>query len=1101
LLERFLADRDEAAFTALVRRHGAMVFGVCRRVLHHEQDAEDAFQATFLILARKAASLRLERSLGGWLHEVAYHLALRARENTARRQSHEKEIRSVTPTEDAAMEASRRELRSLLDEELRQLPAKYREPLILCYLEGKTNEQAARQLGWPAGSMSRRLARGRELLRRRLVHRGLTLSVGALTAALIEPSTSAAVPPGLVASVVRMAVQASAAGIPASVAVLVEERVRGMVLARLRVPLFLALTAMAVGAGALAYQTRGKQPAEEQPASAAKTAEKQAHADLYGDPLPPGALARLGTVRLRHLGMRIAFSTDGKRLLSFSERDKTVRHWDLISGRELRRIPLLGAEQMKSPLSAWAGKTIAMSNGEHLALWDASTGQECRRIKMVKNAIHALALSPSGETVAAIPTDKGETVRLWDVDSGKELRSLDHPQQVYELTFSPDGKLLGALTGNQDLHLWETSTGKRLGTILGAGRQIAISPDGSKVASVTISNGEGILKVWSVSEGREVAVMPKVQGAGYFSVCFSPDSKLVASGGTRDLLLFDISSRKLLRRIPSWGWIAFSPDGKILASAGVSAIHLWDTATGREISPRPCQDGPINFLAATSDGRCIASLSPYDAIVYLWDVASSKSLVALRAGGNFRELHTGALSADGKRFASGGSDGKVRVWDLDTAREVRQMNIDLRNAQGQLNPEIIALSFLSGTDRLAAVSMAWHTRSGFRPKYQLDLWDLNTGESLARRALPMESWPASFSVDGLTVVFRARDRLVVQDVATGREWASFSGELREPFAWSPDGQFLALTFYERNASPVGAPRPKDPEPEDPRTIVLTELVSGKTLFRIETGKSGLNHLAYSPDGRMLAGTVSDGFRVWDLATGKEVFRRPLQGGLRGYPFATSLSFLPDGGRLATGLQDGTILIWDLEPKTWHAGIAVQDLAPRDLERLWADLAAENSAAVKANQAVWTLAAVPARAVPFLKEHLRPAVAPDAQQVQRLIADLDSPEFTVRETAAKRLASFGEQAEPALRQALEGKPSLEARKRLEALHADAEQAGRGVVHSAELLRTLRAIRVLEHIGDREARQVLQKLAAGDPAARSTRQAREALRRLERRAARQ
>jgi RNA polymerase sigma factor (sigma-70 family) len=153
LIERFLAARDEAAFTALVRRHGPMVFALCCRLLHDEHDAEDAFQATFLVLARKAASVRRHRSLGGWLHEVAYHLALRAKTSAAKRQKREQEERPMTSVGDPALEAERRELHALLDEELRQLPSKYREALILCYLEGKTNEQAAEQLGWPLGSM------------------------------------------------------------------------------------------------------------------------------------------------------------------------------------------------------------------------------------------------------------------------------------------------------------------------------------------------------------------------------------------------------------------------------------------------------------------------------------------------------------------------------------------------------------------------------------------------------------------------------------------------------------------------------------------------------------------------------------------------------------------------------------------------------------------------------------------------------------------------------------------------------------------------------------------------------------------------------------
>lgn len=168
------------------------------------------------------------------------------------------------------------------------------------------------------------------------------------------------------------------------------------------------------------------------------------------------------------------------------------------------------------------------------------------------------------------------------------------------------------------------------------------------------------------------------------------------------------------------------------------------------------------------------------------------------------------------------------------------------------------------------------------------------------------------------------------------------------------------------------------------------------------------------------------------------------------------------------------------------------LEGRDLERLWTDLAGEDAA--KAHQAVWTLAAAPEKAVPFLKDHLQPASAINAEQVQRLIADLDSTEFALRRDASKKLASFGEQAEPALRQALAGKPSLEVRKRLETLLADSEMAGHGIVRSPEVLRMLRAIRALEQMGTHEAREVLQTLAAGDPAARPSREAKEAVRRL-------
>ena len=177
LLERFVSGREESAFAALVARHGASVLGVCRRVLRHEQDAEDASQATFLVLARKAGAVRWECSIKSWLHAVAYRLALGARSSSIRRSLLEKPIDSLPekshPLEDALVEVGRRELQRVIEDELAGLPEKYQAPVILCYLEGKTNEEAADQLGWPSGSMSGRLARARAILRQRCCARGL----------------------------------------------------------------------------------------------------------------------------------------------------------------------------------------------------------------------------------------------------------------------------------------------------------------------------------------------------------------------------------------------------------------------------------------------------------------------------------------------------------------------------------------------------------------------------------------------------------------------------------------------------------------------------------------------------------------------------------------------------------------------------------------------------------------------------------------------------------------------------------------------------------------------------------------------------------------
>lgn len=204
LLERFAATEDAAAFAALIQRHGPMVLGVCRRVLNHEQEAEDAFQATFLVLVRRAGTLQRPELLGNWLYGVAFRTAHKARARLARRRHHERRALPMPPA-DPPDPLQWQELRGVLDEALRELPAKYRTPLVLCYLEGMTNEEAARRLGWPTGSMSYRLARGRQLLRDRLRQRRQMLPGMFLVALLKRHAAPEDVPADLAESTLRAA--------------------------------------------------------------------------------------------------------------------------------------------------------------------------------------------------------------------------------------------------------------------------------------------------------------------------------------------------------------------------------------------------------------------------------------------------------------------------------------------------------------------------------------------------------------------------------------------------------------------------------------------------------------------------------------------------------------------------------------------------------------------------------------------------------------------------------------------------------------------------------------------------------------------------------
>lgn len=279
LMERFLAGRDEAAFTTLLHRHGPMVLSVADRVVRNADDAEDVFQATFLLLARKASTIRRHDSVSSWLHGVAHRLALKVRTRGMRRQSHERQARTMHPARPES-ELAWHELQATLDAALTELPAAYRSALVLCYREGKTHEEIARQLGCPLGTVRSRVARGRKLLHSRLTRRGLSLSAAtAVTVAAAGPAP-AAVPPGLAGATVKAAL-VFAAGRPVvglvapSVAGLVQEWTRAALttnLARLAAAV-LAVGAVTATAGILARQT----PAEVPPPAhaAAATAEKQ----------------------------------------------------------------------------------------------------------------------------------------------------------------------------------------------------------------------------------------------------------------------------------------------------------------------------------------------------------------------------------------------------------------------------------------------------------------------------------------------------------------------------------------------------------------------------------------------------------------------------------------------------------------------------------------------------------------------------------------------------------------------------------------------------------------------------------------------------------
>jgi RNA polymerase sigma factor (sigma-70 family) len=283
LLERFVTNKDEAAFELLVYRHGPMVFGVCQRVLGDVHDAEDAFQATMLALARKAGSIGKWNSVGSWLYKVAYRTALRAKTQATKRVQFEKRLGNALVTKsgvECADDLIWQELRPALDESLHSLPEKYRTPFVLCYLEGKTNHEAARRLQWPVGTVKTRLTKARQLLQAALTRRGVVLSIGMMTWTLMQQASATALSARLLSAAMSCSAGYSAAGlISARVGLLTEGVLQTMFMTKLKIATVVLLAAgmAGTGAGIAAYARQPGKPVDHAPTA-------QLPAKSVGDP-------------------------------------------------------------------------------------------------------------------------------------------------------------------------------------------------------------------------------------------------------------------------------------------------------------------------------------------------------------------------------------------------------------------------------------------------------------------------------------------------------------------------------------------------------------------------------------------------------------------------------------------------------------------------------------------------------------------------------------------------------------------------------------------------------------------------------------------------
>jgi RNA polymerase sigma factor (sigma-70 family) len=596
LLERFLACRDEAAFAALVRRHGAMVLGVGRRLLHDADAAEDVFQATFLVLARRAASIRKRQALGSWLYGVAYRVAARARDAAASRRRRERRAAALAPADPAA-EVTWRELGAVLDEELRRLPDRFRAPLVLCYLEGRTQDEAARELGCSKSTLRRRLEHGRDMLRRRLLRRGVVLSVGLLAAALSQGPAPAAVSAALVGATARAGVlsragPAGATAVSPKVAALVDGVSRTTALTRLRVAaVVLAVALLGAGGGWLAHQGAAAKPAPPELEAAQPAADRPAAPPAAEQPRPDAPAEPRGPLlrELHHGGFlrAVAFTPDSKVLMSGGDEDRTVRLWDVATGKEL--VQMRAEKQLTGMALSPDGTTVATGEIDGtVRLWRAATGHPLATLKGHTAIVVGLAFAPDGKAFASTGND--QRVCVWEVATGKLLHELpDRLPESFCVAFSPDGKTLaaGGRGAGLTIPFWDVATGKGLRPLPGLQQEVwglSFSPDGKCLAGAC-GRETPSLRLWDVALGKEVRQLEAAGGARTAAVAFSPNGKLLASGRMDgELCLWEVITGGEIARVAAhhaqtYGTyaVAFAPDGRTLASGGEDGVvRLWD---------------------------------------------------------------------------------------------------------------------------------------------------------------------------------------------------------------------------------------------------------------------------------------------------------------------------------------------------------------------------------------------------------------------------------------------------------------------------------------------------------------------------------------------
>jgi WD40 repeat protein len=883
---------------------------------------------------------------------------------------------------------------------------------------------------------------------------------------------------------------------------------------------------------------------EHKKTEAPKADSPPAKPDLHGDPLPQGASVRLGTTRMRHgeaVGL-VKFLPDGKSMLTVAG-DGVARVWDSTTGKELRRFRLVpeNADNMMFAGMMWMGGAMVVgrqmnlqgmavsddgkllsvvSNDASLHIWDTVAGKELRKIDNIyaDGGLSEAMFTPDNKHLAVRGYDS--TTRLFEVATAKKLRQIgkrpDNNNVFYGgggMAFTPDGKTMASTgcenaNGKQLWHIYlhDVASGNEINRITTDDQNGSVcptfAPDGK---TIVWSDWQGTIRIGETISGK-ILQEHKNSSGGYYGGEFvlSTDGRtLISRSMSGGLRMLDLASGKETKKFEKpaqqnqmFGWwgngnrgsIAISRDGKLVALASEgNALRVMDLAAGKE---REFGDGHrlgISRISHAPDGKTIYTQSQ-DGTLCIWDAATGKKQRQFKAPLN---SHHFVLSPDGKMLLAAGMDNSVHLHDATTLKSLRKLEGAKEGiGSAAFTADGKTVGVYGAADKGAFIWI-YDTETG-KQKQKIKL-AVAGPDANGNIMMPMVAVTGmTFSPDGRVVAATIDyQTLGIWDTETGKELPPFRApdqKAVEGAVFTPNGRSIALALLGEDY------------------IRLWEIASGKERKELGKKPGGRNNMgmgmgwmggapgqvmmpytrpaagmAFSYDGRLLAqGRLNDSVSIWDLSTGKEI------GPVKGHSgIVDTISFAPDGKSIATGSRDTTGLVWEL-PKP----AATADAKPPEVnvESAWKELAGDN--APQAFTAIYALASVPGPATAFLKDHLRPTAFADPSRIEQLVIDLDSEQFDVRKKASFELEKVGDAASPFLRKALEGDPSPEARKRIEEVLRKTDAA----MPRGEMLRTIRAIEVLEAIGNADAKAVLQILAKGMPEAATTRAALGALARV-------